>query len=696
MKVFFYSSLAIVSAMFVSGCNEQANDLASPVQNFDAGEADWASHGGGINEGNFSRLDAINVGSVSRLGLAWSLDLDGEQSLEATPLAVDGVLYFAGSKGDVYAVDAVSGRQLWKFDAELSKYMADRMWLVFAVNRGVAYADGKIFVGTLDGRLVALNSHNGKVLWSVLTVTRGSKQTITGAPRVFKGKVVIGNGGGDSGARGYLTAYDAASGRQAWRFYTAPGRPEENAKDPTMSMAAKTWSGKYWETGTGGTVWDSVTYDPELDRLYIGTGNSGPYNPAVRSPGNGDNLFLASIVAVNPDTGRYIWHYQVNPREAWDYKATSAMIATTLKIDGKPRKVLMQSPTNGFFYVIDRVTGKLISAEKTGKVTWASRIDVKTGRPVEAPNIRYENGPVKIWPSPFGTHNWQRMSYSPSTGLVYIPYMQLGAQYSTVASKGGTLVGGASITPVIEDGDDAKGALVAWDPAAQKMRWKVRNPTLWNGGVLSTGGDLVFQGTAEGWFNAYDANDGKKLWGFDAKHGIIAAPISYLAHGKQYVSVLAGYGGGVAFWSKTVFRGWKFGAQPRRLLTFVLDGKGKLPATNAADPNVHAVDDPRLVLSEDRIERGARIYERNCAVCHGGELLSAGVAPDLRESGVALDFPTFNSVVRGALLTAGMPKFEKLSEEEIGDVHQYIRAGAREVLGSRRQSGAKMTGSSRF
>lgn len=696
MKTPLYFSIAITASMVVSACDRRANGLASPVPDFDAGAANWAFHGGGTNEGNFSKLDAINTESVNRLGLAWSLDLDGEQSLEATPLAVDGILYFPGSKSDVYAVDAVSGRQLWKFDAELSKYMADRMWLVFAVNRGVAYDDGKIFVGTLDGRLVALDSRNGKVIWSVLTVAPGSKQTITGAPRVFKGKIVIGNGGGDAGARGYLTAYDVASGRRLWRFYTAPGRPEDNARDPIMAMAAKTWSGKYWETGTGGTVWDSVTYDPELDQLYIGTGNSGPYNPAIRSPGNGDNLFLASIVAVNPSTGKYIWHYQVNPREAWDYKATSAMIATTLEIDGKPRKVLMQSPTNGFFYVLDRITGKLISAEKTGKVTWASRIDLRTGRPVETPNIRYENGPVKIWPSPFGTHNWQRMSYSPSTGLVYIPYMQLGAQYSTVPSKGGTSQAGVSLSPVIEDRDDATGALVAWDPVAQKMRWKVRHPTLWNGGILSTAGGLVFQGTAEGRFNAYNAKDGKTLWSFDARHGIIGAPITYIADGKQYVSVLAGYGGGIAFWSKTVFRGWKFGAQPRRLLTFALDGRAQLPATAPADVKVHALDDTKLTLNEAKIEQGTRLYAQNCAVCHGGELLSAGVAPDLRESGAALALSTFHGIVRGALLTAGMPKFDTLSDDEIGDIHQYIRAGAREAMGIRPKSVEKPIGPSRF
>ena len=391
----------------VAICAASANEAAGT-------SADWPNHGGAADESGYSQLDQIKASNVERLGLAWSLDLPDEVTLEATPLAVDGVLYFTGSYAAVYAVDGVTGKLLWKYDPQTWKHNPAKMLLSFAVNRGVAYADGRVFAASLDGRLIALDAKSGKLLWSVQTIDPRSMETMTGAPRTFNGKVIIGNAGADFGMRGYVTAYEAATGKQAWRFYTVPGRPEQNKGDPAMERAAATWSGEYWNTGTGGTVWNGMTFDAELNRIYIGTGNGAPYDVEKRSPGDGDNLYLASIVALDADTGKYVWHYQANPREAWDYKCTANIIMATLQIDGKPRKVLLQAPTNGFFYVLDRETGKLISAEKTGKVTWAERIDLKTGRPVEAKNIRYETGDLEIWPSPIGAHNWQAMSFSPA------------------------------------------------------------------------------------------------------------------------------------------------------------------------------------------------------------------------------------------------------------------------------------------
>ncbi len=656
--------------------------------------ANWASTGGGVDESGYSQLGQINAGNVSRLGLAWSLDLDGEQTLEATPLAIDGVLYFTGSMSNVYAVDAASGRILWRYDPAVGEHIPEKMRRIFAVNRGVAYADGRIFAGTIDGRLVALSAKTGRLEWSTATIAGEAVNTSTGAPRVFRGKVIIGNGGADWGGRGYVTAYDIANGRQLWRFYTAPGTPEENAKDPTMAMAAKTWGGSYWKTGTGGTVWNGITFDPELNHIYIGTGNAGPYDPRLRSPGGGDNLFLASVVALDADTGRYIWHYQVNPREAWDYKATANMIETTLSIDGHPRKVLMQAPTNGFFYILDRQTGALIAADKIGKVTWASRIDLKTGRPVEAQNIRYETGSTAMWPSPFGTHNWQAMSFSPRTGLVYIPAMQLGVRYSTAKGQGASF-GGLTILPVKADAGDGKGSLLAWDPIARKARWTVPYQTMWNGGTLVTAGDLVFQGTGGGQFAAFNAGNGKRLWSFDAGLGIIAAPITYAVNDIQYVSVLVGYGGATGLWSEIFNVGWKFGAQPRRLLTFRLDGKAILPPTAPPDLAVHAVDDPHIRLDEAAVARGATLFATNCAMCHGRELHSAGApAPDLRESVVALDPAAFQGVVHdGQLTPLGMPRFSELSDQSINDLSSYIRAGAREALGRRKRTMSPTVGS---
>jgi quinohemoprotein ethanol dehydrogenase len=672
MKIWLIGLLSVVTAA-VSAAPAQPVGVAG----------NWPNHAGGADESGYSRLDQIKASNVDRLGPAWTLDLPGEVTLEATPLAIDGVLYFTGSYAAVYAVDAVTGRLLWKYDPQVWKHNPHKMPLSFAVNRGAAYADGRVFAAALDGRLFALDAKTGKLLWSVQTLDLASMLTSTGAPRTFNGKVIIGNGGGDFGMRGYVTAYDGASGRQVWRFYTVPGSPEENKGDPAMERAAATWGGEYWKTGSGGTAWNGMTFDAELNRIYIGTGNGSPYDVNVRSPGGGDNLYLASIVAVDADSGKYIWHYQANPREAWDYKCTANIVMATLSIDGKPRKVLMQSPTNGFFYVLDRATGKLLSAEKTGKVTWAERIDLATGRPVEAKNIRYELDETLVWPSPIGTHNWQNMSFSPKSGLVYIPHMQVGARFSRGAPRPGDVsIGGLNIGwAAMTDPEDGKGALLAWDPVKQTTRWKVQHQTIWNGGTLATAGDLVFQGTADGFLSAYDATSGKRLWHFNAGLGIIAAPMSFSAQGKQYVSVLVGYGGSASIGSNIMHAGWKYGAQPRRLLTFALDGAAKLPPSAPPDMTVNAVDDPSIQIKQADVDAGRAMFLA-CAVCHGRDLLSAGgPAPDLRESKLAIDPGAFWTVVHeGALIERGMPSFKTLTREQTMQIYAYIRAGAREAL----------------
>ena len=646
---------------------------------------DWPNHGGDADTTSFSRLDRIKTSNVARLGLDWSLDLPGEVTLEATPLAINGMLYFTGSYAAVYAVDAATGKVVWTFDPKTWQHNPLKMHFSFGANRGAAYANGRVFSAALDGRLFALNAKTGELLWSVETTDPHSWQSITGAPITFNDKVIIGNAGADFGARGYVTAYDTATGRQVWRFYTAPGSPEENAGDPAMERAAATWSGKYWKTGTGGAVWDSITFDREFNRIYLGTGNAGPYDPAMRSPGGGDNLYTASIVALDADTGKYAWHYQVNPSDAWDFDATQPMALATLKIDGKPRPVLMQAPKNGFFYVIDRQTGKLVSAEKIGKVNWAERIDLASGRPVEEKNIRYESGKASIWPSSLGAHSWQSMSYSPGTHLVYIPYLQMGSKFSKGApEKGDISVGGLSLGWATSDPLDGKGALLAWDPVRQRAAWRVPLETLWNGGTLSTAGGLVFQGTADGYFSAYDASDGRSLWRFNAGLGIIAAPISYSVANQQYVSVLVGYGGQSAIASDLANLGWKYGAQPRRLLTFALDGKATLPPSAPPTKEVNAVDDPTVQIKPSDVAVGHAIYLA-CAACHGRDLVSTGgPAPDLRESQLALHPDSFFSVVHdGALIQRGMPSFETFTREQVMDLYAYIRSGARETLASR-------------
>lgn len=646
----------------------------------------WPGHGGAPDESGFSPLATISTKNVGRLGLAWSLDLPGEQMLEATPLAVDGMLYFTGSYSAVYAVDAASGKLVWKHDPEVWKHNPAKMNFIFGANRGAAYADGRVFACTMDGRLLALDARSGRVLWSMETVDRNDRRTSTGAPRTFNGKVIIGHGGGDMGTRGYVTAYDAVTGRQAWRFYVVPGSPEENTGDPAMERAAATWRGEYWKSGTGGAPWNGITFDPELNRIYIGTGNSGPYDPTIRSPGGGDNLYLTSIVALDADTGKYVWHYQMNPREAWDYKATANIITATLTLGGKPRKVLMQAPTNGFFYVIDRETGRLLSAEKTGKVTWAERIDLATGRPVEAKDIRYEKGESILWPSVFGTHNWQAMSFNPRVGLVYIPYIQLGTRFT----KAPGTFSGVSNVPVIADERDGKGTLLAWDPVAQRARWQVPHDWMWNGGTMTTAGNLVFQGTADGYFSAYDAATGARLWRFNAGLGIISAPVSYAVDGIQYVSVLVGWGASNTYGNGLMPVGWKYGLQPRRLLTFALDGKQRLPPTAPPNPSVVAIDDPSVSFDEADVEPGRKIFSGYCRACHGRDVVSAGApAPDLRESRLALHRESLWAVLHdGALLSKGMPRFAMLSETQSRQLHAYIRARAQETLGKRQPSPA--------
>ncbi|MFT4025610.1 MAG: PQQ-dependent dehydrogenase, methanol/ethanol family [Novosphingobium sp.] len=677
------------STLALSACS---TGPVQPEEGIGAAE-NWSAVGGGADETGYSRLTQIDSGNVGKLGLAWGLDLPGEVTLEATPLSVDGVIYFSGSYATVYAVDAVTGKQLWKYDPQTWKNNPMAMHFSFGANRGVAYENGKVFVSALDGRLIGLDAKTGKELWVTQAVPQGMFNISTGAPRTMNGKVIIGNAGADFGARGFVTAVDANTGKLLWRFFTVPGTPEQNKGDAAMEAAAKTWGPDFAKgTGGGGTVWNGMTFDAELNRVYIGVGNAGGYDPTVRDPGSkGDNLYTSSIVALDANTGKYLWHYQENPRDSWDYKATPNIQLATLNLGGVPTKVLMHAPTNGFFYVLDRKDGKLLNQPgKTTVVTWAKEIDMKTGRPVEEPNIRYETGETRIWPGTVGGHNWQAMSYSPKTGLVYIPVQQIGARfYKNGAQTANSFnVMGLMLEPIAEKEGDGHGYIVAWDPVAQKERWRVKNEFLWNGGTLATAGGLVFQGTAEGMFNAYDAGSGKRLWQFDAGLGIVGAPMSFSHGGKQYVSVLVGYGGTTAAYGKFMDVGWKFGQQPRRLLTFVLGGTAKLPPSPPRTMKVAALDDPALVIDEADVQAG-RANSVQCAACHGIGFHATGTpGPDLRESAIALRLDTFSQFVKGGKMAAGMPSFPTLTDEQLRQLHAYIRAQSREVLGLRKPSAA--------
>ncbi|RYF94462.1 MAG: PQQ-dependent dehydrogenase, methanol/ethanol family [Caulobacteraceae bacterium] len=687
-------SLALAACSGPGGKGVDAARIAAA----DSKPGEWLSHGRTYSEQRFSPLDKINAGNVGQLGLAWSFDLPENRGIEATPLVADGVMYTTSAWSVVRAFDAKTGKLLWEHDPAVPRSTGVKA-CCDSVNRGVALWGDKVFYGTLDGRLEALDAKTGKLVWSKVTVDQSKPYTITGAPRVVKGKVLIGNGGAELGVRGYLSAYDANTGDMAWRFYTVPGEKDSDgaASDKAMKdIARKTWNGEFWKVGGGGTVWDSMAYDPELDLLYIGVGNGSPWNRDIRSPGGGDNLFLSSIVALKPETGEYVWHYQTTPGESWDYTATQHIVLADISIGGQPRKVLMQAPKNGFFYVLDRTNGKLISAEKyVSAVNWATGIDKVTGRPIEAPGARYEKTLHLSNPGPLGAHNWHPMAFSPKTGLVYIPaqeipfpYMQPGGDKANFKYRPqGWNVGIDFLVAGLPD-DEAqlkairaslKGKLVAWDPVTQSARWTVNYDGPWNGGVLATAGNLVFQGSATGEFAAYDAGSGKKLWGFDTQTGVVAPSMTYEIDGEQYVALMAGYGGGFAVSAGAGVDPRSEG--PRRLLVFKLGAKTKLPARPVSEKAPLAL--PATPGTPQQIAQGTAVFAANCGVCHGASGVSNFSIPDLRYSPAITDAAIFKSIViDGDRKEQGMVSFAKLvSVDEAESVRQYLIDLARRQQG---------------
>lgn len=645
---------------------------------------EWPVHGGTDLEQRFSPLTQIDGTNVGHLGLGWSFEFDTNRGQEATPIVVGGVMYVSTAWSKVYALDATTGKQLWHYDPEIAGRVGFNA-CCDVISRGVAVSNGRVLLGALDGRLIALDAKTGKPVWSTQTTDPSKPYTISGAPRIVGNKVIIGNGGAEYGVRGYVTAYDVATGKQVWRFYTVPGDPGKGpdgaASDAILQKAAlKTWAGHWYDYGGGGTVWDSIVYDPELHQLYIGVGNGGPWNYRIRSDGKGDNLFLSSIVALDPDTGAYKWHYQETPADMWDFTATQPIILATLNIDGRPRKVLMQAPKNGFFYVLDRATGKLISAKNFVPMNWASGVDMKTGRPIENPLARYPDKPFAMHPSALGAHSWHPMAYSPRTGLVYLPTYQFAMVYGNdphFQYKPGTWNTG--VDPSVQEAPDDpevlkkgtasfQGRLVAWDPVAQKEAWSVKRTSLQNGGVLATAGDLVFEGTGSGDFEARNARDGKLLWSFASGAGIIAGPISYEIKGVQYVAVVAGYGGGFGLGEADD----KPTARPNgRVLVFRQGGTATVPAFHE---DVAPLNPAKDTFSEAQVDDGRLLYTAHCYRCHGAGAQSAGVLPDLRRSGALADASLWQSIViDGALEQDGMVSFKRwLKPQDAEAIRSYV------------------------
>jgi quinohemoprotein ethanol dehydrogenase len=674
------------------GTSEQIENSAISIDdqrliNADSTPGDWLSNGRNYAETRYSELEQINKNNIKKLGLAWSYNLETNKGVEATPLVVGGKMYVTGPWSVVFALDAVTGKLIWKYDPLVPrKYL--RIACCDVVNRGVALYKGKVYVGSLDGRLIALDVETGKPAWQVLTLDTAKPYSVTGAPRVVDGKVIIGNGGAELGVRGYITAYDAETGKQAWRFYTVPGDPSKPFESEAMQTAVKTWNGDWWKYGGGGTVWDAMAYDPDLKLLYIGTGNGSPWNRMYRSPDGGDNLYLSSIVAIDPSNGKMKWYFQTTPGETWDFTATQPLVLADLMIRGEMRKVIMQAPKNGIFYVIDRTNGKFISGRPYTFINWATGIDTVTGRPIETDFSRYTKSNSEIFPGPLGAHNWQPMAFNLKTGLMYFPVRDLSMMYgnnkiwkynevSVFASGLGwnTGIGLDESVATRAEPNPPKFAerLVAWDPINQKVVWSYDHKGLWNGGVLTTSAGLVFEGSADGRLIAFDATDGKLLWEKDLGTGIMAAPVTYKVGDTQYVSVAVGWGGAMG-------KSLKFTEQvnPGTVYTFALNRSSSMPAY-AKSVQKQRISMP-LTGTDKQVQHGELLYDQYCSICHGEVISHGGNIPGLTYSTEATHKLFKKILLEGILSEKGMPDFSaRLSEDDAGDIQHFIFYSAAEA-----------------
>src|ERR1700722_3300315 len=643
---------------------------------------DWPAVGLDYGETRFSKLDQINTENFKNLGLIWSYSLDSSRGVEATPIVVDGIMYVTAPWSVVHAIDARTGKGIWTFDPEISREKGFR-GCCDVVNRGVSLHKGKVFVGAYDGRLIALDAATGKKVWETDTVIDHSHSyTITGAPRVANGRVIIGNGGAEYGVRGYVTAYDAETGNQAWRWFVVPGDPAKPPEDESMAAASKTWdpAGKYWVNGGGGTAWDSITYDPDLNTVYVGTGNGAPWNRNLRSPAGGDNLYLASIVALAADPGKFLWHYQETPGDNWDYTSTQPMILADLTIDGAPRKVILHAPKNGFFFVIDRTNGKFISAKNFVDVNWATGYDAN-GRPIEVAEARSPDKPFDSIPGPYGAHNWHPMSFNPNTGLVYLPAQNVPliltgqTDWSHNGNKPGEFAGNLGWnTGFALNATPPKslpfGRLIAWDPVKQKEAWRQEHVSPWNGGTLTTAGNLVFQGTADGRLIAYNAATGEKLWESPTGTGVVAAASPYLGDGVQSVAVAVGWGGvfGVAARATEL-------NSPGTVYTFAVGGKAPLPAfTKYQMENLLS----GVKYDPADVGPGTLLYVSNCAICHGVPGVDkGGNVRNLAYVGADTITNLKTIVFSGAYKSQGMPDFTgKLKDDDVVKITAFIQGVA--------------------
>jgi len=683
--------LSIVASTFLSlstaavALSEAIDDAALSNE---SNTSEWLAYGRTYSGQRFTPLDQINTSNVSRLAVDWYLDLPDEKGgIVSTPLVADGVIYFRTARDFVYAANATTGKLLWTYDPRIGDRMTEegRHPQLFFLHggRGLALWQDKLYTATVDGRLVALDPRSGKEIWSVQTLDPRSAQYIPGAPIAFHGKVMVGIAGTEFGVRrgndtewnrGYVSAYDAQTGKQVWRFYTVPGDPAKGFENKAMRMAAKTWPAGWWKWGGGGTVWsEGFNYDPELNLLFINTGSPNPTPRKARGPG--DALFTDSVIALDADTGEYRWHYQLNPSDQWAWDACTPMILANLRIKGQTVKTLMLAPKNGFFYVIDRTNGKLVSAEPYTKENWATKIDLATGRPVELPSADYSKlGKALVYPGVSGPRSWEAISYSPQTGLVYIASYDLGTLYQLAGRKPfGRELEGFSFYDMLPSGTDTKGTLQAWDPVRQKRVWEVPMPAPIGPGTLTTAGNLVFHGQADGQLVAFDASKGTVLWQYPLGLGITAPPISYEIAGRQYVAQLVGYGSAHTGFAEAAKMGWQYGHQMRRLVVFSLDGRTMLPPEPPPQAFV-PLSCPSFKVDPVLAQKGAALFSQ-CALCHGGSL-----APYLPASPIVCSKEAFEATVHQGRSALRMPPFKDLSNEDLAALQNFIRSDAEEVL----------------
>ena len=567
----FLPALLLAATLVSAQTPHRIDDAA--LKNAGKSGGEWLSYGLDQGESRYSPLTQINTSNVTQLHQAWSYDLGvGGGNQEGTPLVWNGTVFGITNWSVVFAVDARTGKERWRWDPQVNQTAVRAKICCGVVNRGIAIYQGKIIAPIIDGRLEALDAETGRPVWEARVTYAQDNYTITMAPRIAKGKVIIGMAGGELLNRGQFAAFDAETGKLAWRFYTVPGDPSKPFENPALKKAAETWSGEWWKLGGGGSVWDGMAYDPEADLFYVGTGNGGPWPEQLRQSKGKDNLYVASILAVKPETGELKWYFQPVPGDSWDFDSVQQLILADIIVKGKPRKVIMQANKDGFYYVLDRVTGQFISGKPFAQVTWAKGLDEVTGRPFVNPEARYGNDSITISPGPGGAHNWAPMSFNPTTGLVYIPTstnstsnfavdpnFTVKAGRSNTGLRPGNGRGGTTTpgTPVAEDpkrlpppptigpvpANGERRALVAWDPVTQTERWRAPEGGSIGGGTVTTAGNLVFQVTNDGRLLAYSADKGEKLLEIKTDlGGGMGPPITWQLDGKQYVTLAGGLG----------------------------------------------------------------------------------------------------------------------------------------------------------